>query len=202
MRSGKIGTTIVAAGAVLALGGAASTAEAGKRPNIMQSCTTCHQGTDGTIRGKIVSVSEQMKSVSVTVGPLVWIVKYGDDLQVKEGEKLGGPEALKGIGRDKEVLVSFSGEEARPLATRIALKQPFKVREAQLVSVERMQELVALGPEAGAFSLYDSRPAPLFPEGHIPYAQSLPYGAFKEQAAAKLPADKGALVIFYCGGDT
>lgn len=202
MRSGHIGTTIAAAGAILALAGAASTAEAGKRPNIMQSCVSCHKGTDGTIRGKMVSVTEQFKSFSVTVGPLVWIVKYGDDLKVKEGDKIGGPAALKGITREKEVLITFSGEETAPVAVQLAVKQPFKVPEAQLVSVERMKELVALGPEAGTFSLYDSRPAPLFPEGHIPHSQSLPYAAFKEQAAAKLPADKGSLVIFYCGGDT
>ena len=42
----------------------------------------------------------------------------------------------------------------------------------------------------------------MFAEGHIPGAVGLPYPAFKEKAAAVLPVDKGALVIFYCGGET
>ncbi len=202
MRSKASKAAIVVVVGVVALAGVPGNAAAGKRPNIMQACTSCHTGADGSIRGKLVSVSEQFKSISVSVGPLVWIVKYGDDLKVKEGEKLSGPEALKGVSRDKEVLVAYSGEESNPFAASIAVKQPYKVPEAQLLPLEKLKELIALGPEQGKFFLYDSRPAPLFPEGHIPYAQSLPYAAFKEQAAAKLPADKGALVIFYCGGDT
>ena len=42
----------------------------------------------------------------------------------------------------------------------------------------------------------------MFAEGFIPGAISLPYAAFKEKAAAVLPADKGALLVFYCGGET
>lgn len=193
---------ILAAAGSLALVGTAATAEAGKRPNIMQACITCHQAADGKIRGKMVSASEQFKSFSVTVGPLVWIVGYGDDFKVIEGEKTSGPEALKTIPRDKEVLVTFTGDESKPAGVQIAVKQPYKVAAEKLVSVQEMQALVAQGPEAGKFSLFDSRPAPLFPEAHIPHALSLPYANFKEQAAAKLPADKEALLIFYCGGDT
>jgi hypothetical protein len=202
MRSKASKAAIVAVAGVVALAGVPGSAAAGTRPNIMQVCTSCHTGTDGSIRGKMVSVSEQFKSISVSVGPLVWIVKYGDDLKVKEGEKLSGPETLKGIPRDKEILITYTGEETQPFAARVAVKQPYKVPEAQVLPLEKMKELIALGPEQGKFFLYDSRPTPLFPEGHIPYAQSLPYAGFKEQAAAKLPADKGALVIFYCGGDT
>lgn len=202
MKSKVSRAAIVAVAGIAALAGVPGSTMAGTRPNIMQACTSCHTGTDGSIRGKMVSVSEQFKSISVSVGPFVWIVKYGDDLKVKEGEKLSGPEALKGIPRDKEILIAYSGDESQPVAARVAVKQPYKVPEAQLVPLEKMKELIALGSEQGKFFLYDSRPAPLFPEGHIPYAQSLPYAAFKEQAPTKLPADKGALVIFYCGGDT
>jgi rhodanese-related sulfurtransferase len=65
-----------------------------------------------------------------------------------------------------------------------------------------MQELAAKGPEAGHFTLLDSRPGPMFAEGRIPGAVSLPYAALKEKAASVLPADKAQLVIFYCAGET
>jgi hypothetical protein len=188
------------AGAIALLLSAAP-AEAGK-PNIMEACKICHQATDGVIRGKLVSASGEFKSLNVTVGPLVWIVKYGDDLKVKEGEKISGAEALKTIPRDREIAVTFTGDEKTPMAVQVAVKQPYKVAADKIVPVEKMQELVALGPEAGKFTLVDSRPGPVYAEGFIPGALSLPYAAFKEKAAAVLPTDKRALLVFYCGGET
>ena len=185
----------------LALALSAGPAEAGK-PNIMESCKICHQAADGVIRGKMVSASGEFKSLNVTVGPLVWIVKYGDDLKVKEGEKISGADALKTIPRDREIAVTFTGDEKAPVAVQVAVKQPYKVAAGKDHPVEKMQELVAQGPAAGKFTLVDSRPGPVFAEGFIPGAISLPYAAFKEKAAAVLPADKGALLIFYCGGET
>jgi hypothetical protein len=195
------GAAATAGMGALAIVLSAGPAEA-QKPNIMESCKVCHTAADGVVRGKLVSVSGEFKSVSVTVGPLVWIVKYGDDLKVKEGDKFSGPEALKGIPREREIAVTFTGTEAAPIASQVAVKQPYKVPEAQIVPLEKMQELAAQGPEAGKFTLIDSRPGPLFAEGRIPGAVSLPYAVFKEKVAAVLPADKGALLVFYCGGET
>lgn len=186
----------------LALLLAAAAARAGQRPNTMEACKICHAPAEGVVRGKLVSASPGLGSLSVTVGPLVWIVKYGDDLRVKQGDRVTGPEALKGIPRDREIAVAFTGGEARPVAVEVSVKQPYRVPAEKLVPIERMQELVARGPEAGKLFLFDSRPAPMFAEGHIPGAVSLPYAAFKEKAAAALPADKKALVVFYCAGET
>ena len=179
----------------------AGPAEAGK-PNIMESCKICHQAADGVVRGKMVSVSSEFKSLNVTVGPLVWIVKYGDGLKVKEGDRLSGADSLKTIPRDREIAVTFTGDEKSPVAVLVAVKQPYKVAAEKIMPLEKMQELVAQGPEAGKFTLVDSRPGPVYAEGFIPGALSLPYAAFKEKAPAVLPADKGALLIFYCGGET
>jgi len=190
------------AGVALALLSAAGAAEGGQRPNIMESCKVCHQAAEGVVRGKLVSVAPEFRSLSVTVGPLVWIVKYGDDLKVKEGDRLGGPEVLKSIPRDRELAVSFTGAETRPLAVQVAVKQPYKVPAAKVMPLEKLQELVAQGPQQGKLLLIDSRPGPMFAEGHIPGAVSLPYAAFKDKAAAVLPADKGVPIVFYCAGET
>jgi hypothetical protein len=192
--------TAVATGA-LAFVLSAGPVEAGK-PNIMEACKICHQAVDGTVRGKLVSVSSEFKSLSLTVGPLVWVVRYGDDLKVKEGDKFGGADILKTIPRDREIKVTFTGDENSPVAVQVAVKQPYKVAAEKIIAVEKMQELVAQGPEAGKFTLLDSRPGPMYAEGFIPGAVGLPYAVFKEKAAALLPADKGALVIFYCAGET
>lgn len=191
---------VVAAGA-LTLVLSAGPAAAGK-PNIMESCKICHQAADGVIRGKLVSVSGEFKSLNVTVGPLVWLVKYGADIKVKQGEEFSGADALTSIPRDREIAVTFTGGEQTPVAVQVAVKQPFKLAAEKIIALEKIQELVALGPEDGKFTLVDSRPGPVFAEGFIPGALSLPYAAFKEKAAAVLPADKGALLVFYCGGET
>ena len=202
MSNGKCRYVAAAVGAgALAFVLSALPAEAGK-PNIMESCKICHQAADGVVRGKMVSVSSEFKSLQVTVGPLVWIVKYGDDLKVKEGEKISGAEALKTIPRDREIAIAFTGDERSPVAVQVAVKQPYKVAADKIMPLEMMQELVAQGPEAGKFTLVDSRPGPVYAEGFIPGAISLPYAAFKEKAAAVLPADKGSLVVFYCAGET
>jgi hypothetical protein len=194
------GAVAGAAGA-LALVLAATGAEAAK-PNIMESCKVCHTAADGVVRGKMVSVSPEFKSVSLTVGPLVWIVKYGDDLKVKEGDKFSGPETLKTIPRDREIAITFTGTEANPVATQLAVKQPYKVPAEKLMTLEQAQELLTKTPEEGKYLFVDSRPGPMYAEGRIPGAVSLPFAAFKEKAASVLPADKATLVVFYCAGET
>lgn len=200
MKRGRQMAGALAAGAfgLLLAGGSAEAA----KPNIMESCKVCHTAADGVLRGKMVSVSPEFKSVSITVGPLVWIVKYGDDLKVKEGDKFSGPETLKTIPRDREIAITFKGDEKSPVATQLAVKQPYKVPAEKLATLEQVQELVQKTPEAGKYLVVDSRPGPMFAEGRIPGAVSLPYAVFKEKAASLLPADKGTLVVFYCAGET
>jgi len=177
-------------------------AAAGK-PNIMENCKVCHKEAPAqTVRGKIVSVSEAFSSFNVTVGPVVWIVKYDGNLKVKEGRKLSGPEALKTVKKDQEVLVTYAGEESSPLASQLAIKQPYKVPVDQQIQVEELKKLIAAGPEKGGVTLIDSRPPAMYAEGHLPGAISLPYPKFSDLAPKLLPPDKGAPVIFYCAGET
>lgn len=188
--------------AVAFAGWPSGTAFAG-RPNIMESCKVCHKDAPAqTVRGKLVSVSETFKSINVTVGPVVWIVKYDDTLKVKEGQKFSGPETLKTIKKDHEIFITYTGEESKAMAAQVAVKQPFKVPAGQLISLDDMKSLVAQGPEKGAYTLLDSRPPAMYAEGHIPGAKPLPFAKFAELAPKALPADKGALVIFYCAGET
>lgn len=55
-------------------------------------------------------------------------------------------------------------------------------------------------PASSEVMIIDSRPyKPKYIEGHIPMAVSIPDTQF-EKMTDKLPADKNALLIFYCGG--
>ena len=89
-----------------------------------------------------------------------------------------------------------------PLATEIAVKQPYKVPEHQKITNAEVKKLVAMGPEKGKYTLMDARPTGAYLSGHIPGAISLPYGKFQESSATILPQDKDRLLVFYCGGPT
>ena len=68
-----------------------------------------------------------------------------------------------------------------------------------IVDVAFVQQHVQTPMPEGVM-LIDSRPRrPKYDEGHIPMAISIPESKF-EQMRDMLPADKNALLIFYCGG--
>jgi rhodanese-related sulfurtransferase len=144
----------------------------------------------------MVSVSENFKTINVAVGSLVWVIKYGDDL------KLAGAEKLAAIPKEKEVGIKFRGDEKTPYAVSLSVKQPARIAPEKLVSVDEMSRHVDKGPAKGGFTLVDSRPAPRYNEGHLPYAVSMPNDKFDTLKDKILPKEKDSLVIFYCAGPT
>ena len=179
----------------------AGTANAGK-PTIAGGCKKCHTGQPDAVRGNLGSVSQDFKTIQVNVGGIVWIVNYDDKTTVVKGEKTSGADEIAKLPAKKEILVSFTGTEAKPLATEIAVKQPYKVPEHQKFTNAETVKLVAMGPEKGNYTLVDSRPTGAFLSGHIPTAISLPYGKFADECTTVLPQDKDRLLVFYCGGPT
>ena len=175
--------------------------EAGK-PKVAGPCQKCHTEEAAAIRGNLGKVSPEFSTLQVKVGNLVWIVKYDDKTTVIQGEKTDGADEVKNLPDGKEILVSFSGDESKPLATQVAVKQPYKVPENQKITNDEVVTLVSMGPEQGKYTLIDARPAGAFISGHIPTAISLPFDSFQENYASVLPQDKGRLLVFYCGGPT
>ena len=68
-----------------------------------------------------------------------------------------------------------------------------------IVSVDFVQQHVKV-PKPDNVIIIDARPyKPKYVKGHIPTAVSIPHTKF-DQLKGKLPKDKNALLIFYCGG--
>ena len=68
-----------------------------------------------------------------------------------------------------------------------------------IVDVDFVMKHVTV-PMAEDVMIIDSRPKrPKYDKGHIPMAVSIPDSQF-DKKTAKLPANKDALLIFYCGG--
>jgi hypothetical protein len=183
----------VAVAAALVLGLPAPDVHAAK-PTIMKGCKNCHKAKPDVVRGKLVSHSPKFQSLQVTVGRVVWIVKYD------EAMKLEGAESLDKVKKGKEMSVTFKGDEDSPMATLVSIKKPFKLPEEQLVSAEEMKALVRKGPKEGGYLLVDSRPPAAYDSGHLPHAVSIPYPKLNKMREKVLPAEKDKQIIFYCGG--
>jgi len=194
-------TSLLLAALVAATFCTAGVSEAGK-PSVGGPCQKCHTAQPDAVRGNLGKVSPEFSTLQVSAGTLVWIVKYDAKTSVIDGDKTSGADAIKDLPKGKEILVSYTGGEAKPLATEIAVKQPYKVPEEQKITNAEVVNLVAMGPEKGAYTLIDARPAGAFLSGHIPTAISLPFDSFEENCSTILPPDKDRLLVFYCGGPT
>ena len=140
--------------------------------------------------------------MQVKVGKMVWIVKYDDKTTVVKGDRSAGSDEITKLPKNKEILVSYTEGEKTRLATKISVKQPYKVPEHQKFTNAEVIKLVAMGPEKGNYTLVDARPTGAYMGGHIPTAISLPYGTSQEECTSILPQDKDRLLVFYCGGPT
>ena len=194
-------TSLVLAALFAGLVSTAGVAEAGK-PNIAGGCKKCHTAQPESVRGNLGTVSKDFSTLQVNVGGIVWVVNYDDKTKVVKGDKTLGADEIGNLPAKKEVLISYSGDESKPLATAIAVKMPYEIPERQKITNAEVVKLVAMGPEKGAYTLVDARPGGAYLDGHIPTAISLPYGNFQEDCTTVLPQNKDNLLIFYCGGPT
>jgi len=194
-------TSLLLAALVVATFGITGVSEAGK-PSVGGPCQKCHTAQPDAVRGNLGKVSPEFKTLQVSAGKLVWIVKYDDKTSIIDGDKTSGAEALKELPQGKEVLVSYSGGEEKPLASEIRVKQPYKVPDEQKITNDEVVNLVTMGPEQGKYTLVDARPTGAFLTGHIPTAISLPFDSFEENCSTVLPDNKDSLIVFYCGGPT
>jgi hypothetical protein len=194
-------TSLLLAALVAATFSTAGVSEAGK-PSVGGPCQKCHTAQPDAVRGNLGKVSPEFSTLQVKAGNIVWIVKYDDKTSVINGDKTSGADTLKDLPINKEILVSYSGGESKPLATEIAVKQPYKVPDEQKITNDEVVKLVSMGPEKGQYTLIDARPTGAFLSGHIPTAISLPFDNFEESCSVVLPQDKDRLLVFYCGGPT
>ena len=182
---------------------ALSAADAPPKPAAAKICTTCHTTDANQLRGYFDTLVTLNNSLQLRLDDRTEVLRYDKaTLKVLSPEPGATTEAtLKGIAKGHEVRLEYTEKDGVKTATLVAVKPPVKLAAHETATLEDIQKLVALGSEKGKYFLYDSRPAPRFMEGAIPTAVNLPFPAF-DKNIDKLPADKAALVIFYCSGKT
>jgi len=165
------------------------------KPRILKPCKQCHTVDTNQLRGKLKSISRKANTLQVFMGPATW------QLNFDKNTDLDGAKAMNKIGKNKEILVSYTRNGDSLLATSVVVKQPASIPPDWIIGVKEMKKLVKLGPKKGNYSLYDARPGKFFPAGHLAGAISN-YDAKFNKNIKLLPKDKNKLVIFYCGGAT
>lgn len=86
-------------------------------------------------------------------------------------------------------------------------KAPALPKGASVISTEEVKALVAKGPKAGNYLMFDSRPATRFHAGTIPTSLMLPSAEMEKfdkegKVHPLLGSYKNKLLIFWCGGPT
>jgi len=173
------------------------------KPASAKICTTCHTTAPDNLRGHFDNFALKSHSFQLKIDERMEVLRFDKaTVKVITPEPAADVEAaFKSIAKGHEVRVQFTEKDGVKTATVVAVKPPVQLAAHETITLDEMQRLVAMGPEKGKYFLFDSRPAPRFMEGAIPTAVNLPFPAFDKQVD-KLPADKGALVIFYCSGKT
>ena len=104
-------------------------------------------------------------------------------------------------------------EAPAPLLVPAASKQAIKPnlpplpKGTSVITTDEVKALVAKGPEAGNYLMFDSRPASRFHAGTIPTSLMLPSGEMEKldkegKSHPLLGQDKNKLLVFWCGGPT
>lgn len=173
------------------------------KPTHGKMCLLCHQPAPATLRGNFDALAFQNNTLQLKVDDSTEVLRYDKAaIKVISKEKAESPEAaLKAIKKGHEIRVEYTEAGGVKTATVVSVKPPVEVAASELMKLDEIQKLVAMGPEKGKYFLFDSRPPIRFMEGSIPTAINLPFPAF-DQNASKLPADKTALVVFFCSGKT
>ena len=159
--------------------------------------TAAEKSADLQVKGQVKAVTNKAKTVSVNVkGKGLMLFKFND------GTKFINFTKTKEIKYPTAVVVKYKVEGPDNVALSIKkalISLPKGVTE---IKTDEVVALIEKGPKAGNYLLVDARPAKVASAGHIPTAISIPVNALKKKGEKLLPADKSAMLIFYCGGPT
>ncbi|MGB5568692.1 MAG: rhodanese-like domain-containing protein [Sedimenticolaceae bacterium] len=149
-----------------------------------------------TVKGRIAEISMQAGTIQLDVkgegegegaGSSKVVVRTDADTRYE------GASGLKDLGPPD--LVEVQREPGQPAGS--IRKIVFGLPPGMEIDVK---ELLAIMTGGGSYQLYDARPGKRFGAAHVPGAAS----AFPKDKdfLSKLPSDKDALLVFYCGGPT
>jgi len=154
------------------------------------------------VKGKVKTVVGKSNTISIDVPQKgLMVFKFNNETVYKNAA------SYKDLHPDELLNIEFKtvgSENIATLLSKVVAELPKGINQ---IGTAELQALVAKGPAAGNYLLYDARPAGRYHQAHIPTSLSLPLAMIDQMTKegkkiAVLPEDKNKLIIFYCGGPT
>ena len=145
-----------------------------------------------TVKGRIAVVSKQAGTIQIEVKAKDKSVSKVV-VRTDANTQYDGASGLKELGPPD--LIEVQREPGKPASS--IKKIVFGLPPGVEIGIE---DLVGIMTGGQAYHLFDARPGKRFGGGHVPGAKS----AFPkdDDFLSRLPQDKNALLVFYCGGPT
>ncbi len=180
--------------------GPVSAQQAAPKATQPKICNTCHQPAAGSVRGYFDNVAFKSQSIQLAIDNDKEIVRFDPKTLVVVDAGVTKPaEHLREARKGHETRIAFVEKDGQKWATEVHLKGPVKVAKGDLVDYAFVKKLV--DEKQGNFMMVDSRPLPRFQQGTIPNSVNIPYPNW-DKVVGRLPADKNALIVFFCQGVT
>jgi rhodanese-related sulfurtransferase len=141
-----------------------------------------------TVKGRIQEVSSKGASIQIDVEGKPYVVRFGPETQYVNAA------GIKDLGAPDLIEVEHAPGQPATKITKVTFNLP---PGAEISLAELEQILTGKQP----YVLVDARPKPQYLEGHIPTSVNI-FPKELPDRLGELPADKGVMVIFYCGGPT
>ena len=141
-----------------------------------------------TVKGRIQEISNKGSTIQIEVSGQPVVVMFGPQTQYVNAA------SLKELGAPDLIEVEFAPGQPATKITKVVFNLP----PGAEISIDELEKIMA-GKDP--YLLVDARPKKSFDEGYIPGSINIPVDDLP-QKLAMLPADKGQMVIFYCGGPT
>ena len=141
-----------------------------------------------TIKGRIQEISSKGSTIQIEVEGKPSVVRFGPETQFVNAA------GIKELGAPDLIEVEHTPGQPALKITKVLFNLP---PGAEISITEMEQILTGKGP----YVLVDARPKAQYSEGHIPTSINI-FPKELEKRIGELPADKGHLIVFYCGGPT
>nr|MCU0921581.1 rhodanese-like domain-containing protein [Burkholderiaceae bacterium] len=163
-------------------------------------CNNCHKVEPGMVRGYFDNVAFKSQSIQLAIDDAKEIVRFDPKaLKVIDAEETKPVEHMRDVRKGHETMVTYVEKDGQKWISEVHFKGPVKVAKEDLVDFAFVKKLSE--ERTGNFALIDSRPLPRFQQGTIPGSINVPYPAW-DKVVNRLPADKSALLVFFCQGVT
>jgi rhodanese-related sulfurtransferase len=196
-RTGTAAALLVALAAGAAHAQAPAPAAKRSQPAV---CNNCHKVEPGMVRGYFDNVAFKSQSIQLAIDDAKEIVRFDPKaLKVIDADETKPVEHMRDVRKGHETMVTYVERDGQKWITEVYFKGPVKVAKEDLVDFAFVKKLS--DQRTGNFALIDSRPLPRFQQGTIPGSINVPYPAW-DKVVNRLPADKSALLVFFCQGVT